>query len=125
VLFDDAEGLHLAALSSTDRLLVFPLDQMKELSGGGKGVTIIGLDDGEALAAACVCATRPSPCSPIPAAARPSELAVSPTRLARLHRQARPQGQAGAGPLRGQRPAGRLMKQASAPGFARKLTPAA
>jgi len=54
VLFDDAEGLHLAALSSSDRLLVFPLDQVKELSGGGRGVTLIGLDDGEQLAAACV-----------------------------------------------------------------------
>jgi len=54
VLFDDAEGLHLAALSSSDRLLVFPLEQVKELSGGGRGVTLIGLDDGEQLAAACV-----------------------------------------------------------------------
>jgi topoisomerase-4 subunit A len=39
---------HVAALSSDGRLLVFPLDQMKRLSGG-KGVQIIGLKTGEAL----------------------------------------------------------------------------
>ena len=54
VLFDPAEGQQLAALSSTGRLLIFPLDQMKSLSGGGKGVIIMGLDDGEALTATCV-----------------------------------------------------------------------
>jgi len=39
---------HLAALSDDGRLLVFPLDQMKKLSGG-KGVQIIGLKDKETL----------------------------------------------------------------------------
>ncbi len=39
---------HLAALSEDGRLLVFPLDQMKRLSGG-KGVQIIGLKDKETL----------------------------------------------------------------------------
>ncbi|MDR0440464.1 MAG: DNA topoisomerase IV subunit A, partial [Candidatus Accumulibacter sp.] len=42
---------HVAALSSGGRLLVFPLDQMKRLSGG-KGVRIIALRDGETLASA-------------------------------------------------------------------------
>ncbi|MFZ2853485.1 MAG: DNA topoisomerase IV subunit A, partial [Rhodocyclaceae bacterium] len=41
---------HLAALSEDGRLLVFPLDQMKRLSGG-KGVQIIGLKDNESLRA--------------------------------------------------------------------------
>lgn len=54
VLYTQGENQHLVALSSTSRLLVFPLDQMKELSGGGKGVIIMGLDAGEELAAACV-----------------------------------------------------------------------
>jgi topoisomerase-4 subunit A len=54
VLYSQGENQHLVALSSTSRLLVFPLDQMKELSGGGKGVIIMGLDAGEELAAACV-----------------------------------------------------------------------
>ncbi len=39
---------HLAALSDDGRLLIFPLDQMKKLSGG-KGVQIIGLRDKETL----------------------------------------------------------------------------
>jgi topoisomerase IV subunit A len=39
---------HLAALSADGRLLVFPLAQMKRLSGG-KGVQIIGLHEGETL----------------------------------------------------------------------------
>ncbi len=42
---------HLAALSEDGRLLVFPLDQMKRLSGG-KGVQIIGLKDKETLKSA-------------------------------------------------------------------------
>ena len=41
---------HLAALSDDGRLLVFPLDQMKRLSGG-KGVQIIGLKGKETLKA--------------------------------------------------------------------------
>ncbi len=39
---------HVAALSADGRLLVFPLDQMKRLSGG-KGVQIIGLKSKETL----------------------------------------------------------------------------
>ena len=42
---------HLAALSDDGRLLVFPLDQMKKLSGG-KGVQIIGLKGKETLKSA-------------------------------------------------------------------------
>ena len=45
---------HVAALSEDGRLLVFPLDQMKKLSGG-KGVQIIGLREGEALRAVIAC----------------------------------------------------------------------
>ena len=54
VLFDAAEGQHVATLSSAGKLLLFPIDQMKELSGGGRGNIIMGLDEGETLAAACV-----------------------------------------------------------------------
>jgi topoisomerase IV subunit A len=54
VLYAQGGNQHLVALSSTGRLLIFTLDQMKELSGGGKGVIIMGLDAGEELAAACV-----------------------------------------------------------------------
>jgi topoisomerase-4 subunit A len=47
-----ARGMdHVAALSGDGRLLVFPLDQMKRLSGG-KGVQIIGLKGKETLKSA-------------------------------------------------------------------------
>ena len=42
---------HIAALSSDGRVLVFPLDQIKRLSGG-KGVQIIGLRNQETLKSA-------------------------------------------------------------------------
>ena len=38
-----------AALSGEGRLLVFPLEEVKELSGGGKGVMAMKLHDGEKL----------------------------------------------------------------------------
>jgi topoisomerase-4 subunit A len=115
VLFDPAEGQHLAALSSTGRLLIFPLDQMKSLSGGGKGVIIMGLDDGEAAdrhlrgfrhALTLLASTR---------GGKAVETDRRTKRLGGLGGQARPQGQAGAGPLPGQRPAGRLMPRRQGP----------
>ena len=49
-----APGLdHVAALSSKGRLLVFPLDEMREVPRG-RGVIVMGLDDGEALVAVAV-----------------------------------------------------------------------
>jgi topoisomerase-4 subunit A len=39
----------IAALSGEGRLLVFPLEEVKELSGGGKGVMAMKLHDGEKL----------------------------------------------------------------------------
>lgn len=42
---------HIAALSGEGRLLVFPVEEMKELAGG-KGVILMGLNDGEKLFAA-------------------------------------------------------------------------
>ncbi len=46
-----AEARLVAALSAEGRLLVFGMDEMKELSGG-KGVILMGLNDGEKLVAA-------------------------------------------------------------------------
>ena len=44
------EGVtELAALSGEGRLLVFPLEEVNELSGGGKGVILMRLHEGEAL----------------------------------------------------------------------------
>lgn len=41
----------IAALSSSGRLLVFDVSEMRALSSGGKGVTIIDLETGEKLVA--------------------------------------------------------------------------
>ena len=40
----------VACLSESARLLVFPLDELKRLPAGGKGVILMGLDDKERLA---------------------------------------------------------------------------
>ena len=45
------DATHIACLSSGGRLLVFGLDEMKTLSGGGRGVTLMALDDNETLRA--------------------------------------------------------------------------
>ncbi|MDQ7981321.1 DNA topoisomerase IV subunit A [Paraburkholderia sp. SARCC-3016] len=46
------DATQVACLSSTGRMLVFGLDEMKTLSGGGRGVTLMGLDANETLAQA-------------------------------------------------------------------------
>lgn len=43
------DALQVACLSSSGRLLVFGLDEMKTLSGGGRGVTLMQLEDKEKL----------------------------------------------------------------------------
>ena len=43
------DATRVACLSSGGRLLVFGLDEMKTLSGGGRGVTLMGLDENESL----------------------------------------------------------------------------
>ena len=48
------DATHIACLSSGGRLLVFGLDEMKTLSGGGRGVTLMALDDKETLTAGAV-----------------------------------------------------------------------
>ncbi|WP_244813912.1 DNA topoisomerase IV subunit A [Caballeronia sp. Lep1P3] len=40
---------HVACLSSASRLLVFGMDEMKTLAGGGRGVTLMALDPNETL----------------------------------------------------------------------------
>ena len=44
-----ADTKEVAALSAQGRLLVFPLEEINALSGGGKGVILMRLHDGEAL----------------------------------------------------------------------------
>jgi topoisomerase-4 subunit A len=43
------DATHVACLSGGGRLLVFGLDEMKTLSGGGRGVTLMALDEKETL----------------------------------------------------------------------------
>ncbi|MPW17576.1 DNA topoisomerase IV subunit A [Paraburkholderia sp. CNPSo 3157] len=43
------DATQVACLSGGGRLLVFGLDEMKTLSGGGRGVTLVALDPNEAL----------------------------------------------------------------------------
>ena len=44
----------VAALSSDEKLLIFPLLDVKELSGGGKGVILMGLADNASLISVAV-----------------------------------------------------------------------
>jgi topoisomerase-4 subunit A len=53
-LFTPTEKSLVAAVSNGGRLLVFLLAELKHLSGGGKGVIIMGLGEGDELAAAAV-----------------------------------------------------------------------
>jgi len=49
---DPARETRVACVSEKGRLLVFELDEVKQQSGGGRGVTLMGLDDDETLLAA-------------------------------------------------------------------------
>jgi len=42
-------AMQIACLASDGRLLVFAMDEIKTMTGGGRGVTLIGLDDGQTL----------------------------------------------------------------------------
>jgi topoisomerase-4 subunit A len=45
----------IACVSEKGRMLVFAATEIKALSGGGRGVILMGLDDGESLVAATPC----------------------------------------------------------------------
>jgi topoisomerase IV subunit A len=53
-LFTPMEHSLVAAVSSAGRLLLFLLTEMKQLSAGGKGVIVMGLAEGDSLAAVAV-----------------------------------------------------------------------
>ena len=42
-------AMQIACLASDGRLLVFGIDEIKTMTGGGRGVTLIGLDEGQTL----------------------------------------------------------------------------
>ena len=43
------QASQVACLSSGGRLAVFALDEMKQLAGGGRGIILMGLDEGAKL----------------------------------------------------------------------------
>jgi topoisomerase-4 subunit A len=48
-------ALQLACLSLSNRLLLFPLDELNHQPKGGRGLTLIGLDEKDALVSVAVC----------------------------------------------------------------------
>jgi topoisomerase-4 subunit A len=58
VIYSLEATVSVAAVSGFGRLLVFPIEEFKHLSGGGRGVIAIGLDDGEKLVAVGPCNGR-------------------------------------------------------------------
>ena len=51
LVFDSGEDRLVASLSSSSKLLLFPLEEMKMLSNGGRGVLVMTLEKGEKLLA--------------------------------------------------------------------------
>jgi topoisomerase-4 subunit A len=66
----------VACLSEASKLLVFPLDELKRLPTGGKGVILIGLDDKEALASAIAVGPSGATYSGAGRAGKPTELSL-------------------------------------------------
>ena len=66
----------VACLSESARLLVFPLDELKRLPTGGKGVILMGLDDKERLASAIAVGPDGATYSGSGRAGKPSELSL-------------------------------------------------
>jgi topoisomerase-4 subunit A len=57
-LVDAASDDRIACLSEKGRLLVFAAEEIKRQPGGGRGVTFMGLDEGEKMIAAVPCGKK-------------------------------------------------------------------
>jgi topoisomerase-4 subunit A len=66
----------IACLSEKGRLLVFPAAEIKAQAAGGRGVTLMGLDDGEKLVDAIVCGKAGVIVTALNRAGKPVENAV-------------------------------------------------
>jgi topoisomerase-4 subunit A len=66
----------VACLSAASKLLVFPLDELKRLPTGGKGVILMGLDDKEHLASAIAVGPAGATYSGAGRAGKPTELSL-------------------------------------------------
>ena len=64
----------VACLSESAKLLVFPLDELKRLPAGGKGVILMGLDGKETLASAIVVGPEGATYTGVGRAGKPTEL---------------------------------------------------
>jgi len=67
---------HVACLSEASKLLVFPLDELKRLPTGGKGVILMGLDDKEFMASAIAVGPHGATYSGAGRAGKPTELSL-------------------------------------------------
>jgi topoisomerase-4 subunit A len=52
-IYEDAQGNYVASLSESGRLLLFAIEELKVLAKG-RGMIVMGLDDGEKLAAVAI-----------------------------------------------------------------------
>jgi topoisomerase-4 subunit A len=66
----------VACLSESSKLLVFPLDELKRLPTGGKGVILMGLDDKEKLSSAIAVGPNGATYSGAGRAGKPTELSL-------------------------------------------------
>jgi len=66
----------VACLSEASKLLVFPLDELKRLPTGGKGVILMGLDGNEGLASAIAVGPNGATYSGAGRAGKPTELSL-------------------------------------------------
>jgi len=77
VRVDTAADNRIACLSQKGRLLVFVASEIKAQSGGGRGVILMGLDDGENLIAAQPCSNAGVIVSGTAKSGKPVEVAVA------------------------------------------------
>ena len=54
LLFTPVDDSWVVSVTRSGRLLAFPLAEMKRLAGGGKGLIVMGLEEGDTLAAILV-----------------------------------------------------------------------
>ena len=66
----------VACLSEASKLLVFPLDELKRLPTGGKGMILMGLDDKEFMASAIAVGPNGATYSGAGRAGKPTELSL-------------------------------------------------
>jgi topoisomerase-4 subunit A len=74
---DPAVDDRIACLSQKGRLLVFAASEIKAQSGGGRGVILMGLDDGETLIAAQPCSSAGVVVSGTSKSGKPVEITVA------------------------------------------------